>query len=308
MADADRGHGYGRIIRDPNAGGRRDCGIRKDVAGLHDECGMGSDLYCIDLLDGRRQDGCLRISVGALDRVWHSRNLDFLVCFSPDSTTESGCGRAKGNAGGVHCGCNQCRRLIRVNVVMKKDNKKTIWIDLDNSPHVPFFVPIIRELEKQGHSVLLTARDCFQVRGLADMYGLSYKLTGRHYGKNKIMKLAGIAIRSAQMLPTILKNRPDLAVSHGSRAQVTIASLLRIPSVVIADYEHAKVWAVVQPTWVMTPEVIANELISLDKNHILQYPGIKEDVYVPNFSPNDGIKNQLGLNGQEIVVTVRPPA
>jgi len=192
--------------------------------------------------------------------------------------------------------------------VMKKDNKKTIWIDLDNSPHVPFFVPIIRELEKQGHSVLLTARDCFQVRGLADMYGLSYKLTGRHYGKNKIMKLAGIAIRSAQMLPTILKNRPDLAVSHGSRAQVTIASLLRIPSVVIADYEHAKVWAVVQPTWVMTPEVIANELISLDKNHILQYPGIKEDVYVPNFSPNDGIKNQLGLNGQEIVVTVRPPA
>ena len=70
---------------------------------------------------------------------------------------------------------------------------------------------------------------------------------------------------------------------------------------VISDYEHAKVWAVIHPTWVMTPEVIANDLINLDKEHILSYPGIKEDVYVPNFSPDVEIKNQL-------VVTVRPPA
>jgi len=191
---------------------------------------------------------------------------------------------------------------------MKKHQQKTIWIDLDNSPHVPFFVPIIRELEKQGHSVLLTARDCFQVCGLADMFGLSYKRAGRHYGKHKVMKLAGIAVRTAQILPTILRKRPDLAVSHGSRAQLTVASLLRIPSVVISDYEHAKVWAVIHPTWVMTPEVIANDLINLDKEHILSYPGIKEDVYVPNFSPDVEIKNQLGLNGKDVVVTVRPPA
>ena len=25
-----------------------------------------------------------------------------------------------------------------------------IWVDLDNTPHVPFFKPIIRELEKRG--------------------------------------------------------------------------------------------------------------------------------------------------------------
>src|ERR1019366_7053802 len=38
--------------------------------------------------------------------------------------------------------------------------KRKIWIDLDNSPHVPFFAPIIEELERHGYSVLLTARDC----------------------------------------------------------------------------------------------------------------------------------------------------
>jgi len=38
----------------------------------------------------------------------------------------------------------------------KKD--RIIWIDLDNSPHVPFFSPIIKRLESLGYQVRLTAR------------------------------------------------------------------------------------------------------------------------------------------------------
>ena len=33
-----------------------------------------------------------------------------------------------------------------------------IWLDCDNTPHVPFFKPVIRELEKKGYTVVLTAR------------------------------------------------------------------------------------------------------------------------------------------------------
>jgi hypothetical protein len=50
---------------------------------------------------------------------------------------------------------------------MKEDNysmvshTKKIWIDLENSPHVPFFKLIIEELNKRGYAVMLTARDCF---------------------------------------------------------------------------------------------------------------------------------------------------
>ena len=32
-------------------------------------------------------------------------------------------------------------------------NNNIVWIDLDNTPHVPFFKPIIEELEKRGHEV-----------------------------------------------------------------------------------------------------------------------------------------------------------
>jgi len=53
-----------------------------------------------------------------------------------------------------------------------------IWIDLDNTPHVPFFKPIIRELEKRGHEVVLTARDAFQVCELADRMGAGMPACG----------------------------------------------------------------------------------------------------------------------------------
>ena len=36
---------------------------------------------------------------------------------------------------------------------------KTIWIDLDNSPHVPLFIPIVKELELRSQKVIITARD-----------------------------------------------------------------------------------------------------------------------------------------------------
>jgi hypothetical protein len=46
------------------------------------------------------------------------------------------------------------------------------WIDLENTPHIPFFKPIIRELDQRGYTVVLTARDAFQVCELADKFGL----------------------------------------------------------------------------------------------------------------------------------------
>src|ERR1035438_170277 len=106
---------------------------------------------------------------------------------------------------------------------------KKIWIDLDNSPHVPFFVPIIEELSRRGFSVLVTARDCFQVCDLASLLGLQYKRIGRHYGKVRILKLAGLCVRALQLAPTVMAEKPDLAVSHGSRAQLLLSTMVRLP-------------------------------------------------------------------------------
>src|SRR5579862_7106490 len=114
--------------------------------------------------------------------------------------------------------------------VVRPVTGKRIWIDLDNSPHIPFFAPIIDALKQQGYSIILTARDAYQVCELADRFQFSYKTVGHHWGKHVSLKIFGTCLRVAGLLPVILRERPDLAVSHGSRSQVLVAKLLRIPS------------------------------------------------------------------------------
>ena len=148
---------------------------------------------------------------------------------------------------------------------------RKVWIDLDNSPHVPFFAPIIAELQAKGYSVCVTARDCFQVCELADVLKLKYKRIGHHYGKSKLLKVAGLGLRASQLIPGIWREKPGLAVSHGSRAQLVSASLMRIPSIVIFDYEFVRGLGFVHPTWVMVPDVIPDSSLH-SKSHVLKYP------------------------------------
>jgi predicted glycosyltransferase len=186
--------------------------------------------------------------------------------------------------------------------------RRRIWIDLDNSPHVPFFVPIVEELEKRGHSIVLTARNCAQVYELVDLYGLECKRVGRHYGKVTIVKLAGLFLRALQLISTVRTGQLDLAVSHGSRSQLIVSTVMGIPSLSIGDYEFSKGYAFIRPTWLMCPEVIPEATINCDRKRILKYPGIKEDVYVPRFRPDPNIQLRLGLSAEDLLITLRPPA
>jgi Protein of unknown function (DUF354) len=50
-------------------------------------------------------------------------------------------------------------------------SKKIVWVDIDNSPHVPFFLPIVEELQNRGIDVVLTARAAYQVCDLIQSVG-----------------------------------------------------------------------------------------------------------------------------------------
>ena len=184
-----------------------------------------------------------------------------------------------------------------------------IWIDLENTPHIPFFKPIIRELEQRGYTVVLTARDAFQVCELATRSNLAYTKVGRHYGKNRILKVWGLVWRSLQLLPFVLREKPALGLSHGSRAQILLCNLLRIPTVMIMDYEFAQTPLLLRPRWEIVPDVLFNESLHCRyKERIRTYQGIKEDVYAPEFRPDPSLREELHLNCDQIIVTVRPPA
>ena len=58
-----------------------------------------------------------------------------------------------------------------------------IWIDLANSPHVPFFVALRKEFLARGHEVEVTAREFAQTIELAESAGLSPAVIGGHGGR-----------------------------------------------------------------------------------------------------------------------------
>ncbi len=186
--------------------------------------------------------------------------------------------------------------------------KMKIWIDMDNSPHVPFFVPIIKELEELGYPVVLTARDCFQVCDLVKLYNLPCTFVGRHYGKHKVAKIAGTCYRALRLASLLRGEDVRLAVAHGSRALTIASTLLGIPSLCLWDYEFTKGTGKFRPDWMMVPAVIPDSAIQLDPHRVFKYQGIKEDVYVPGFTPDPGLRARLGLEEGDFVVTARPPA
>ena len=183
-----------------------------------------------------------------------------------------------------------------------------IWIDLDNTPHVPFFIPIMRELERRGHQVVLTARDAFQVCELADEKGIRYTKIGHHYGKNPFMKVFGLLWRSLQFLPYYIRQKPALALSHGARSQILLCNLLSTPTVLITDYEHGRTIPMAFPRWLIVPDSLSGHKFRVKANRLRLFHGIKEDVYVPEFKPDLSLLEDLGLRHDEMVIIVRPPA
>jgi predicted glycosyltransferase len=194
----------------------------------------------------------------------------------------------------------------RVGLVRKP--KPKVWVDLDNTPHVPFFEPILEELRARGYPLLVTARDAFQVCELADKKGLQYLKIGRHYGKHRAIKGAGLMYRALQLAPTVVRQKPALAVSHGARSQLILSNWLGIRSLLIEDYEFCQFPLMMKPSWLMAPDVIPDEALGLANGNLCKYPGIKEDVYAWRLQPDPEILEELGLSESDIIVTVRPPA
>ena len=58
-----------------------------------------------------------------------------------------------------------------------------IWIDLANSPHVPFFRALAAEFARRGHSIETTARDFAQTVELAEAASLAPVVIGGHGGR-----------------------------------------------------------------------------------------------------------------------------
>ena len=191
-----------------------------------------------------------------------------------------------------------------------------IWIDLANSPHVPFFSALIKEFAGRGHEIEVTARDFAETVALARAAGLEPHVIGKHGGRGLVGKASNLFQRAWALRRWARERSLDLAVSHNSYTQILAARSLGLKTVTLMDYEHqpANHLAFRFASRIIVPVVFPEqELIrhGADLTKVRRYNGAKEDVYLADFERDPSFAamlRQLGVNNDDVLVTVRPPA
>jgi predicted glycosyltransferase len=187
-----------------------------------------------------------------------------------------------------------------------------LWIDLANSPHVPLFVPVVDEAEARGHDVALTARDHAQTRALAERAWPGVEVVGEPSPPGRVAKGWSIARRARGLRRFARAWRPDVALSHGSYAQVLAARATHLPAVTMMDYEHqpANHLSFRLARRVIVPDAFPERSLrrcGASRARVVRYEGFKEELYLAGVAADDGVLTDLGIDPGAVTVAMRPP-
>ncbi len=192
-----------------------------------------------------------------------------------------------------------------------------LWIDLANSPHVPFFRALREEFAARGHVCEVTARDFAQTVEMAREAGLGPAVIGGHGGRALSGKAGNLVGRSLALRSWARARAFDLAVSHNSYSQIVAARLLGLRCVTLMDYEHqpANHVAFRLASRVVVPAAFPEAALrrfGARASKVRRYEGFKEDVYLADFRPDapalEDLRRELGVSERDVLVVVRPPA
>jgi uncharacterized protein len=191
-----------------------------------------------------------------------------------------------------------------------------IWIDLANSPHVPFFRALANELLRRDHEVIATARAFAETVELAEAAGFAPQVIGGHGGGKLSGKAGNLVWRALELARWARGRNVDLALSHNSYSQILAARALSLRAVTLMDYEHqpANHLAFRLASRIIVPRAFPEPILSrfgATAPKVRRYDGIKEDVYLADFQSDPGFAKQLrelGITASDVLVTVRPPA
>ncbi len=189
-----------------------------------------------------------------------------------------------------------------------------VWIDISNSPQVPFFRPLIALLEARGHDVDVTTRDYAQTLELLELHDITHDVVGpRHGGAGTIGKGHAMAGR-VRALRRFAKGRGiDIALSHASHELPLVARSLGIPSAYAFDYEFARTQHGIgcrAARRVVVPEAIPQDRLDrlgATATKVRRYPGLKEEYYLHGFDPDESVLDELGFDRERVLVVVRTP-
>lgn len=191
-----------------------------------------------------------------------------------------------------------------------------LWIDLANSPHVPFFRALAERFVEAGHEIETTAREFAETVPLANASGLNARVVGAHAGRPVAAKACGLVSRAWSLAAWARQRHFDLAISHNSYSQILAARALRLNTVTLMDYEYqpANHLAFRFASRIIVPASFPAKRLrhyGASVGKVRRYHGTKEDVYLAGFQPAPSFAGQLcelGVRPDNVLVLMRPPA
>jgi predicted glycosyltransferase len=191
-----------------------------------------------------------------------------------------------------------------------------LWIDLANSPHVPFFKALTKRFASMGHEIEITARELAETIPLAEAAGLSPVVVGAHGGRAVSKKAGSLASRAWALAAWARKRNFDLAISHNSYSQIVAARVLGVKTITMMDYEHqpANHLAFRFASRIIVPASFPAKSLrryGARVGKVRRYHGTKEDVYLADFQVDSGFGArlcELGVKPDNVLVLMRPPA
>jgi len=191
-----------------------------------------------------------------------------------------------------------------------------LWIDLANSPHVPFFRALANRFAEQGHEIEVTAREFAETIPLARAAGFAPEVVGAHAGRAVSAKAGSLMSRAWALAAWARGRRFDLAVSHNSYSQIVAARVLGLRTITLMDYEYqpANHLAFRFASRVIVPASFPEQRLrtfGARARKVRRYHGTKEDVYLADFQADPSFSAQLselGVKPDNVLVLMRPPA
>jgi len=178
--------------------------------------------------------------------------------------------------------------------------------DIGHPAEVHYFKHIIRNLEKNGHRVLVTARDKDVSLQLLDNYEIAYICTGRNI-PSRLGKIYSLLRNGRRIFKAIREFKPDLIVNFFSPFAAQAGWLAGVPVLGFHDTEIAGISIRLSLPFTQTVVVPDCYTRRLPEEKEIRFKGYFElcHLHPRCFSPDPEIYKDLGLEKNQVYVLMR---
>jgi predicted glycosyltransferase len=187
----------------------------------------------------------------------------------------------------------------------------TIWVDYVAPKDVVYFMNMVKRLKSRGDIVVATTRKFREVNELMKLKNVEAKILGRYGGGTLKGKLVEGAKRIAKLAEYITRFNVDVMISYCSPEAVRVAFGLQIPIINVYDAPHAIKQVLLVSKLVdvhISPKCIPKRewlKLGFKPEQLLFYDAIDPAAWLKNFTPNENIVKNLGLDPEKKIVVVR---